>query len=79
MPLKIKRFSHLPIIVVEDHYPAGGIAEAVLAEMTKAKIQISNFTDLCVKQIPHSGSPEENLHYQDIDASAIVKNVKTLL
>lgn len=75
----IKRFSHLPIIVVEDHYPAGGIAEAVLAEMTKANIQISNFTDLCVKQIPHSGSPEENLHYQDIDASAVVKNVKTLL
>lgn len=75
----IKRFSHLPIVVVEDHYLAGGIAEAILSELSKFKIQISNFTNLCVKQIPHSGSPEENLHYQEIDASAIMKRVKDLV
>ena len=75
----IRKFCHLPIIVVEDHYPTGGLGEAVLATISKFKFQISNFVHLCVRSIPHSGSPEENLRYAEIDASAIVKAVKSLV
>jgi len=74
----IKKFAHLPIIVVEDHYAAGGIGEAVLSALASTKLQAKSFDHLCVHNIPHSGTPEENLHYQEIDASAIVKAVKAL-
>ena len=36
----IKKFSNLPMIVVEDHYPAGGIGEAVLSAISKSKTKI---------------------------------------
>ncbi len=75
----IKKFSHLPMIAVEDHYPAGGLGEAVLSVISNFKIQISNFVHLCVRKIPHSGSPEENLRYAEIDASAIVKAIKNII
>lgn len=75
----IIKFSHLPMIVVEDHYPSGGIGEAVLSALSKFKVQSSKFTHLCVRSIPHSGSPEDNLRYAEIDASAIVKAVKGLI
>ncbi len=74
----IKKFSNLPMIVVEDHYPAGGIGEAVLSAISKSKIQNPNFTHLCVPSIPHSGSTEENLRYAKIDAATIVKAIKNM-
>ncbi|TSC95552.1 MAG: transketolase, partial [Parcubacteria group bacterium Athens1014_26] len=55
-------------IVVEDHYPAGGIGEAVGGK----------FTHLCVRRLPRSGTPEELLRFEEIDAEAIVKAVKKL-
>jgi transketolase len=62
------------IIVVEDHYPAGGIAEAVLSELSKFNNLAShiNFIHLCVKKLPRSGSMEELLAYEEIDAQAII-------
>jgi transketolase len=69
------------IIVVEDHYPAGGIGEAVMQTLfANFKFQISNFkfVHLCVRKLPRSGSPEELLHYEEIDAEAIVKAIKKL-
>lgn len=75
----IKKFSHLPMIVVEDHYPSGGIGEAVLSVIARNTLQVTRYTHLCVRSIPHSGSPEENLSYAEIDASAIVKVVKGLV
>lgn len=74
----MKKFSHLPMIVVEDHYPTGGIGEAVLAALAENGLQAISFEHLCVKKIPHSGSLEDNLRYAEIDASAIVKAVKSL-
>ena len=57
------------VIVVEDHYPQGGLGEAVAA----LGIPIAH---LAVKEIPRSGKPEELLHKYKIDAQAIVDAVK---
>lgn len=93
----IQYFAHKTknVIVVEDHYPAGGIGEAVLSALNTnlkiVRLQSSQykthtspkpsaleytFTHLCVRNLPHSGSPEDLLRYEGIDAAAIIKAVK---
>ena len=70
------------IIVVEDHYPYGGIGEAVMnALLANFKFQISNFkfAHLCVRKLPRSGKPAQLLRYEEIDAEAIVKKVKEII
>ncbi len=67
------------IITVEDHYPAGGIGEAVsaaIAAMPNVKVQISN---LAVRKMPMSGRPDELLADQEIDRSAIIRKVREFL
>lgn len=61
------------IIVVEDHYPEGGIAEAVRTALGNEKAHIIS---LCVRKMPRSGKPQELLEYEDISANAIIKKVK---
>lgn len=60
------------LIVVEDHYPEGGIAEAVRSALGK---NASAVTSLAVTKTPHSGTPEELLAHEGIDAEAIVSAV----
>ena len=80
------------IIVVEDHYPAGGIGEAVssvilnsfqdlpaIAGPNQVRPDNITFTHLCVKKTPHSGSPADLLRFEEIDAEAIVQAVQNLL
>lgn len=69
------------VVVVEDHYPAGGLGEAVLSSLAESGIknQELRFAHLCVKKIPHSGKPEELLRYEKIDSQAIVKTVQDLV
>ena len=64
------------IIVVEDHYPYGGLGESVSNLITKNKISLENFSHLCVSKIPMSAKPEELLAYMGIDKNAIVNQVK---
>jgi transketolase len=64
------------ILVVEDHYPEGGIGEAVRSELTELKIPVYS---LAVNKIPISGKPEELLNFEEISAGAIIKKVKELL
>lgn len=66
------------IVVVEDHYQAGGIGEAVSAVLTNSQIPIANlkFTHLCVRKLPHSGKPAELLRYEEIDAQKIITVVQ---
>lgn len=61
------------LITVEDHYPAGGIGEAVTSELRNTDIKIIS---LAVKKLPRSGSLYDQLSDQEIDASAIVKAIK---
>ncbi len=63
------------ILVVEDHYPAGGIGEAVLSSIEDLTL-VKKFIHLCIRKIPCSGKPEELLHYQGIDKEAIVKAIE---
>lgn len=64
------------IIVVEDHFEEGGIAEAVRSALFDIKILIHS---LAVKKMPKSGKPSELLDYEEISARSIIKKVKELL
>jgi transketolase len=58
------------VIAVEDHYPEGGIAEAVRTVLP-GKVVVS----LAVREMPQSGKPEELLRFERIDAQAIVEAI----
>lgn len=63
------------IITVEDHYPEGGIGEAVKSSISLSGIPVHS---LSVNKIPHSGKPVELLGYEGIDSKSIIKKVKEL-
>jgi len=63
------------VIVVEDHYPDGGLGEAVRTALDGLNIKISH---LCVRKTPRSGTPDELLRFEEIDAQAIVEAAKKL-
>lgn len=63
------------IIIVEDHYPEGGLGEAVMSALAgELKVPIIH---LAVTKVPRSGKPEELLAYEGIDAGSIVTTVKS--
>jgi transketolase len=73
------------IIVVEDHYPEGGLGEAVLSALSEdirlSSVEASSsrnasFIHLSVTKTPRSGKPAELLAYEEIDANAIIKAVQ---
>ena len=64
------------IITVEDHYPEGGLGDAVLNALSKEKVEVYK---LAVSKMPMSGKPAELLDYEGISASAIVKKVGQVL
>jgi transketolase len=77
-PLDVKTITRLAkktghVIVTEDHYPYGGLGEAVQAALQGTEC---TFTHLAVHNIPRSGSPAELLAFEEIDAKAIVNAVK---
>lgn len=63
------------LLVVEDHYPEGGIYEAVCSAVSTEGIKVHNLT---VNELPRSGTPAELLAKYKIDADAIVEKVKEL-
>lgn len=63
------------IITVEDHYPAGGIGEAVCAALASDAVPVHT---LAVTKRPMSGSPAELLDYEGISAHAIARTVREL-
>lgn len=60
------------VVIVEDHYPYGGLGEAVKDVLSGMNMKV---THLAVTQIPRSGTPAELLAMEQIDADAIVKAV----
>ncbi|HPV70932.1 MAG TPA: transketolase, partial [Candidatus Magasanikbacteria bacterium] len=60
------------IVVVEDHYAEGGIAEAVRSSLGQ---EAGKVVSLAVKKRPHSGTSEELLTYEEISAEAIIKKI----
>ena len=63
------------VLTVEDHYPEGGLGDAVAGELSAEGVRVHK---LAVRELPHSGKPEELLARYGIDATAIVAKVKTL-
>jgi transketolase len=64
------------VVVVEDHWPEGGLGDAVLAALAGSGIDRLNVLKLGVKAMPGSGSPAELLHAAGIDADCIAKAVQ---
>jgi transketolase len=63
------------VITVEDHYAEGGLGDAVAGELSVEGIKVHK---LAVRELPHSGKPEELLAKYGIDSAAIVRTVKSL-
>jgi transketolase len=66
----------IAVVVVEDHYPEGGIAEAVRSGLADYDMPVHS---LAVTKMPRSGRPDELLDYEEISRSAIFRKVKELL
>ncbi|RKU08913.1 transketolase [Candidatus Poribacteria bacterium] len=64
------------LITVEDHYPEGGLGDAVLDAVATEDIYVHK---LAVTGVPRSGKPEELLEYHGISADAIVQKVKDII
>lgn len=63
------------IITVEDHYAAGGIGDAVAEAVGPHGVKVIR---LAVREVPHSGKPEELLAKYKIDHAAIVEQVRSI-
>lgn len=63
-------------VIVEDHYPYGGLGEAVKSVLSGDKVSIHH---LCVSKLPRSGTPQELFNFEKIDAEAIVAKIKDIV
>jgi transketolase len=67
------------LVVVEDHWPEGGLAEAALAALADAGTKGVTLRHLAVREMPGSGKPAELLKAAGIDADSIAKAARELL
>ncbi len=67
------------IIVVEDHWPQGGLGDAVLDAFADVTEIPHSVVKLAVRAMPTSGKPAELLNDAGIDAEHIVMAVKKCL
>ena len=70
--VKCARETNGRLITVEDHYPGGGIGDAVASAVATDGFTVKR---LAVTEIPRSGGPEELLERFGISARHIVKAV----
>ena len=67
------------LVVVEDHFPEGGLGDAVLDAFTGAGHELPTVVKLAVREMPTSGKPAQLLSAYGIDAEHIVNAVKGLV
>ncbi len=67
------------LVVVEDHWPEGGIGEAVLAALSAQGVKGVALRHLAPREMPGSGTPAELMHAAGIDADCIANAAKALL
>jgi len=67
-----------PIVTVEDHWPEGGIGEAVLSALAESD-ERPPVVRLAVHGMPHSGKPAELLAEAGIDADGIATAARKLV
>jgi transketolase len=66
------------LVTVEDHWAEGGIGEAVLAALAQANAAPSRSRLLAVRNMPHSGKPDELIDAFGISAQHIVEAVNAI-
>jgi transketolase len=66
------------IVTVEDHWPEGGLGDAVLAALAESDERV-RVVKLAVREMPRSGKPVELLAAYGIDADAIERAVRELV
>jgi transketolase len=66
------------LVTVEDHYPEGGLREAVLSALAAADALPSKVRWLAVPRVAHSGKAEELLEKFGISAKHVVAAVEAL-
>jgi len=64
------------LVTVEDHYPEGGLGDAVRTALADTPTPVYS---LAVHEKPKSGKPQELLDYEGISHAAIIKKVQDLL
>jgi len=63
------------LVTVEDHFPSGGLGDAVSEAVAPAGFAV---TRLAVREVPRSGQPDELLDRYGISARRIVEAVKQI-
>jgi transketolase len=66
------------VVTVEDHWPQGGLGEAVLATLAEHDVR-ARVTRLAVGEMPGSATPAEQLAAAGIDAAHIADAARTLV
>jgi transketolase len=66
------------LVTVEDHWPEGGLGDAVLGALAERDIR-AQVRKLAVTGMPRSGKPAELLAAYGIDAAAIAEAARTLV
>ncbi len=64
------------ILTVEDHYEHGGLGDAVAGAVVSEGVRVHK---MAVREIPHSGKPDELLDRYGLSARAIVETVQKIL
>ena len=64
------------LLVVEEHYPEGGAGEAICGA---ASGSIKKFEHLCVKRVPGSAKPTEQMELYEVDCKAIVERARKMM
>jgi transketolase len=66
------------VITVEDHFPEGGLGDAVLEALAELP-DAPPVHKLAVRELPGSGTPAELLHEAGIDAAGIIAAAQELV
>ena len=64
------------VLVVEDHYPEGGVKDTVCGAVPGS---IKRVEHLCVRKVPGSAKPDEQVEIHGINDVAIYERVKKML
>jgi transketolase len=64
------------VLTIEDHYPEGGLGDAVAGELSADGIRVHKSA---VSHLPRSGKPEQLLAEFGLDSKAIIQKIKSLI
>jgi transketolase len=66
------------LVTVEDHWPEGGVGEAVIGALAEAGAPPTSYRRLAVREMPHSGKPDELVDAFGISARHIAEAVRAI-